>query len=329
MIVLGETFGIPEAREIAQSSMDFITTSPFTEEGFSIRYDYRQGMWLDRRNPLSQGQTLNNMLNALEVARRKGGYTTEKWERFLDRACTFHAQRILSPDWRPVSTNEGFLIAPLARAAGLLDQPIFMKAARKAGEHYRNRHLSMDEPYWGGTLDARCEDKEGAWAALQGFLALYEATGEAGYLDAASHAADIILSYMYVWDVPLPPGRLSDHAFRTRGWTSVSVQNMHLDVYGVLCAPAIWRLGELTKREALKPIARLLSVACSQLTDPWGSAGEQIHQTNYAQHYPVEQDHLPQVRGDYIEDWNVYWITAHFLTAAAQFKEMGIDCTTW
>ena len=48
----------------------------------------------------------------------------------------------------------------------------------------------MDEPYWGGTLDARCEDKEGAWAALQGFMALYDVTGELAYLDAAIHAGD-------------------------------------------------------------------------------------------------------------------------------------------
>ena len=34
----------------------------------------------------------------------------------------------------------------------------------------------MTEPYWGGTLDARCEDKEGAWAGFQAFLAVYEMT---------------------------------------------------------------------------------------------------------------------------------------------------------
>jgi hypothetical protein len=124
-----------------------------------------------------------------------------------------------------------------------LKLPILEKAARKAADHYLDRHLSMDEPYWGGTLDARCEDKEGAWAALQGFLAVYDLTGEKRYLDAAEHAGDVILSYMYVWDVPMPPGRLADNGFRSRGWTAVSVQNMHLDVFGVLCAPAIWRIG--------------------------------------------------------------------------------------
>jgi hypothetical protein len=104
---------------------------------------------------------------------------------------------------------------------------------------------------------------------------------------------------------------------------------MHLDVYGVLCAPAIWKVGEYTGRDDLKTIARLLTVPCGQLTDPWGSAGEQLHQTNYAQHYEPDPEQPEATRGDYIENWNVYWITAHFLNAAAQFKEMGVDCTQW
>ena len=65
------------------------------------------------------------------------------------------------------------------------------------------------------------------------------------------------------------------------------------------------------------------------MPDPYGSAREQLHQTNYAQHYPIDPDNLKGLRGDYIENWNVYWITAHFLTAAAQFKEMGVDVLSW
>lgn len=328
LIVLGNQFGIEDAASYAQRSLDFISTSPFTDDGFSIRYDYKKGEWLNRRNPLSQGQTMLNMLNALRAARKAGGFDTSKWEAFLERACEQHAGRILAKDWRPVSTNEGFLIAPLAQGAELFDKPALLEAARKATDHYIDRHLTMDEPYWGGTLDARCEDKEGAWAALQGFLAMHGVSGDKRYLDAATHAADVIASYMYVWDVPMPPGRVADHAFRSRGWTSVSVQNMHLDIYGVLFAPSFWRLADLTGREGYRHMAKMLTVPVGQLTDAWGSAGEQIHQTNYAQHYRDFTD-LEGVRGDYAESWNVYWITAHFLSAAAHFTEMGVDCAEW
>lgn len=327
LLRLGERLQQKLINDRVQRGLDFISTAPFGPGGFSVRYDFAQGAWLDRTNPLSQGQAMENMLHALRLARAQPGLDTSRWEAFLKRACDFHAARILDPAWRPISTNEGFLIAPLAHATRLFQTPRYLEAARKAGDHYAQRHLSMDEPYWGGTLDARCEDKEGAWAAFQGFLTLHEATQEPRYLRWATHAADVILTYLYIWDVPLPPGRLSDHAFKTRGWTSVSVQNMHLDVYGVLCAPAFWRLGDLTGREDYRRLARLMLVSCGQLLDPKGSQGEQIQQTNYAQHYDYQE--LSGVRGDYVESWNVYWITAHFLVAAAQLDELGVDVLNW
>jgi hypothetical protein len=324
---IGRRFGLTNTARYVQRGIDFVCTAPFGQEGFSIRYDMKTGEWSPRSNPLSQGQAMENLLQALRVARGNPAITTTNWTAFLLRACDFHANRILADNWKPRSTAEAFLIAPLAQAAGVLGDSRYLAAARKAGDHYGERHLSMDEPYWGGTLDARCEDKEGAWAALQGFLALHEATTDGKYLTWARHAGNVVLSYVYVWDVPLPAGRLADHAFKTRGWTAVSVQNMHLDVYGVLCAPALWRLGELTGNPDYRKAARLMYVACGQLLDPFGSQGEQIHQTNYAQHYDYAD--LAGVRGDYIEQWNVYWISAHFLVAAARFDEMGVDVSKW
>lgn len=327
MLHFAEEFQLPAVPQHVQRGLDFISSSPFGPQGFAIRYDLDTGRWQENTNPLSQGQAMENLFHALRLAEGRTDIDTRAWQDFLRRAADFHASRLLEPDWRPVSTNEGFLIAPLARAAKVFAEPRFLAAARRAAVHYGARHLSMEEPYWGGTLDARCEDKEGAWAALQGFLVMHEITGEPHYLDWAVHAADVILTYVYLWDVPLPPGRLTDHAFKTRGWTSVSVQNMHLDVYGVLCAPALWRLGELVNRPDYQAMARLMYVSCGQLLDPLGGQGEQIHQTNYAQHYDYTD--LAGVRGDYIETWNVYWISAHFLVAAAQFREMGVDVLAW
>ena len=326
-LLMGKQFGVTDVDSYAQKGLDFISSSPFTEDGFAIRYDFKVRQWLDRRNPLSQGQAMNNMLDALRVAKGNRNLDTSKWERFLARSSEEHANRILAENWRPKSTNEGFLIAPLAKASTLLDNPRFMDAALKAGKRYQERHLSMDEPYWGGTLDARCEDKEGAWAALQGFLALYETTQEKQFLEVARHAADVVISYLYIWDVPLPAGRLSDHGFKTRGWTSVSAQNMHLDVYGVLCSPALWKLGTFLGNENYQRLARLMLVSCGQLLDPLGSQGEQIQQTNYSQHYDYTD--LKGVRGEYVESWNVYWITAHFLVATAQLEEMGVTWQDW
>ena len=69
--------------------------------------------------------------------------------------------------------------------------------------------------------------------------------------------------------------------------------------------------------------------SCGQLIDPYGSQGEQPHHTNYAQHGKFRQrlnlNDISGVRGNYVEEWTVFWITAHFLNAAAQFKELGVQ----
>jgi hypothetical protein len=62
--------------------------------------------------------------------------------------------------------------------------------------------------------------------------------------------------------------------------------------------------------------------SCGQMIDPWGSQGEQLNQTNYVQR--GQADDVFGMRGTYRDDWTVFWITAHFLNAAAQFAEMGV-----
>lgn len=327
--VLADELHDPNAMPMAQKSLDFASTTEFHDQGFCTWYSCDEKRWLHRSNPelLSQGQAMLNVANAVRLSKSTGLDVT-RWEVFLRRACDFHARRILDDAWRPVSTNEAFFIAPLCHAYRLFEVEKYRDAAVKAGRVYASRHVNMREPYWGGTLDASCEDKEGAFAALQGFLALYELTGRREYLTWAAHAGDVALTYVVVWDIDLPAGRLRDHNFKTRGWTAVSVQNQHIDVFGVLIAPDIYRLGRHLDRDDLKETALLMVRSCGQIIDPFGSQGEQPHHTNYAQHgdfrRQLEAHDITGVRGNYVEQWTVFWITAHFLNAAAQFKELGV-----
>ncbi|MEK7993807.1 MAG: hypothetical protein AAB403_08410, partial [Planctomycetota bacterium] len=333
LLVLENELRDAKAREMATKSLDFLSTAEFYDQGFYTWYDYKQKKWQQggkRPELLSQGQAMLNFANAIRAGRAKG-LDASRWEEFLRKACDFHAKRILSDDWNPLSTNEAFFIAPLCKAHQLLGAEMYRRAAEKAGKLYASRHLGMDEPYWGGTLDASCEDKEGAFAAFQGFLSLYELTREPDYLKWAEHACDVVLTYMVVWDIDVPAGRLRDHGFKTRGWTAVSVQNQHIDVFAVLITPDIYRLGQYLNRDELKKLAILMYRSCGQLIDPYGSQGEQPHHTNYAQHGKFAQrlksGDISGIRGDYVEEWTVFWITAHFLNAAAQFKELGLPLT--
>ncbi|OHB73931.1 MAG: hypothetical protein A2Z25_05370 [Planctomycetes bacterium RBG_16_55_9] len=330
LLMLSDHLGDVKTREMATKSLDFLSTAEFYDQGFYTWYDFKQKKWQQgggRPELLSQGQAMLNFANAIRVGKTKG-LDVSRWEDFLRKACDFHAKRILSDGWNPLSTNEAFFIAPLCHAYELFGTELYRRTAVKVGDVYASRHISMDEPYWGGTLDASCEDKEGAFAALQGFVALYELTKDRKYLDWAEHACDVVLTYVVVWDIDMPAGRLADHDFKTRGWTAVSVQNQHIDVFGVLIAPDIYRLGRYLDNDKLKKLAILMYRSCGQLIDPYGSQGEQPMHTNYAQDRRfirrIETDGPSAVRGNYVEDWTVFWITAHFLNAAAQFKELGL-----
>lgn len=307
--------------DMVQRAFDHIVTSPVTKKGFPVRYEVEKDEW-HSPDPVSEGQAMNSIAMAIKTARNNPKLKTKAWEIFLEKASKVHAKRILDSSWNPVNTAEAFYIAPLLIAAELFGDEDFSKAALKASDYYAKRHLDMEEPYWGGTLDATCEDKEGAWGAFQGFLATYEFTQDNKYLKYAQHAGDVVLSYTVVWDIPLPAGRLADNYLKTRGWTGVSPQNQHLDVYGVLETPALYKLGMYTNNEVLKKLAILMYRSCGQMIDPFGSQGEQLQHTNFAQH--GDMSNVYKLRGGYSESWSVFWIAAHFLHAAAQFEEMGV-----
>ena len=63
--------------------------------------------------------------------------------------------------------------------------------------------------------------------------------------------------------------------------------------------------------------------SCYQLVDEYGSQGEQVTHTNFAQH--GDMSNVFKLRGGYSERWTVFWITAHFLSGAAKFAEMNVD----
>ncbi|MBQ3535639.1 MAG: hypothetical protein IJA57_02660 [Alistipes sp.] len=306
---------------MVQQSLDFLTTYPVDEESgmFKLGYngDYHSS------NHVSCGQAMYNFAKAIVAAKKNNKYDTERWREFLRKACDGQSRRILSDEWSPRSTDEAFYVAPLAIASKLFKNKQYLAAAEKASKLYAERHLKMNGCYWGGTLDATCEDKEGAWAAFQAFIHMYEYTKQPQYLEWAKHAMDVCLSYVVVWDIPLPAGRLADYNFRSTGWTVVSPQNQHIDVYGVLFAPEVYRMGKYLDDERLCKLSKVMYRTCFQLTNAYGSQGEQLQQTNFAQR--GDMSNVYKLRGGYSEGWTVFWITAHFLNAAARFEEMGVE----
>lgn len=320
LLALEDWLADPDIPRMVQDSLDFLVTSPINDRGFHVWYDLTKHSW-EGQDFVSQGQAMHNIARAVELADRRG-WDTRRWKAFLQRVAEVHTRRILDPQWSPEETSEATLVAPLFRCARMFHEPRYADAARKVALEMGRRHAGTTTPYWGGTLDARCEDKEAAAAALQAFLALWDHTRDPEHLQWAEHAAYIVLTYTYLWNVDMPPGRLRDHALKTQGWTLVSPQNQHLDVWGTIIAPDLYRLGQLCQRPDWTRLALVMYRSCGQMIDPWGSQGEQLNHTNWLPDWNPNLKTLG--RGTYNETWTPFWITAHFLTGAADLRALGV-----
>lgn len=94
--------------------------------------------------------------------------------------------------------------------------PFLVALATATGEaHYLDHAVAAAEYAWstagrhafyaGATLDnPDVVDKEAAILSCEGFLDLYEATGEEHWLDRARAAGGVAETWIYVWNVPMP-----------------------------------------------------------------------------------------------------------------------------
>ncbi len=325
---------------MAQKLLDFIAvaykpTITASNGLFKVRFDFKKGEpvcnWPGKfSDPISCGQSLYTIMKSIRFARKhRDRLDPTKWEDFAFAAAENAANYHLSPSAPPfVNTGTAFYVPALMAGYELTGNEKWKRAAEKIAQEVANRYFGYQGVYWGGTLDANCEDKEGSIAAFLAFHALLkdalrrgDAADEKRWARLAEHAMMMSLSYTVVWDIPLPPGRLADNAFKSTGWTDVSAQNQHLDVFGVLITPEVRWMGRYLKDPRLEKLAEVMYRSCGQLIDEKGSQGEQIQHTNFAQHGDMSD--VSKLRGGYSESWTVFWITAHFLNAAASFKEQG------
>jgi hypothetical protein len=124
------------------------------------------------------------------------------------------------------------LLVPLARVTG---ETKYMNAALRAGENVW-RNYGIQGNYQGGAIDASSSqlltDKEGGMAALDAFMALYEATHDKEWLTRALSAADFTESWIWIWDVPLP-GNEADPHMRWRNGPMVGLQGITANGMGI------------------------------------------------------------------------------------------------
>ncbi|MCR5077223.1 MAG: hypothetical protein K6A82_04195 [Prevotella sp.] len=141
----------------------------------------------------------------------------------------------------------------------------YLQAAKRTIDYVENNIISKSD-YFSSTLDANCEDKEAAIAAVTStyYLAMVTKGKERQhYIDLCRQAAYFAMSWYYTWDVPFAQGQmLGDLGFRSRGWGNVSVENNHIDVFVFELPHVVKWLSTVTGE---KRFAEMHDVICSSL----------------------------------------------------------------
>ncbi|MCI6699555.1 MAG: hypothetical protein MR488_10425 [Lachnospiraceae bacterium] len=188
----------------------------------------------------------------------------------------------------------------------------YLKAAKDSFRAYYQEFLSQGFAT-AGALDTYCIDKEAAIPLARSAVALYEITGEQGYLEAAEQISDYLTTWQYLYNVRFPEDSiLHQIEYHTKGGTAVSVQHNHIDCYALEFYDTWIKLAKLTGHKTWKERAQaawrnsLQNISDGTLVikgqrRPRGSQDEGFLQTRW---------HTK--KGDYfgVSEWLVVWNTA-------------------
>lgn len=153
-------------------------------------------------------------------------------------------------------------IATFLEAFHTTGEPRYREAAVRAGEaSWRNGQA--DGVFVGGTLDnPDVIDKEAGTLSLEGYLALQAATADSVWVGRAEAAAQFAETWIYIWDVPMPPGSDTGRGWKT-GVTTIGAQliasgHSLVDQYMAFDVGSFLRLYDLTGDSHYRDVAELL-----------------------------------------------------------------------
>ncbi|MBQ4223768.1 MAG: hypothetical protein II674_08005 [Prevotella sp.] len=144
----------------------------------------------------------------------------------------------------------------------------YLSAAKRSVD-YLERNIISKSDYFSSTLDANCEDKEAAISAVTAtyYLAMLTKGKERDhYIALCKQAAYFALSWYYMWDVPFAPGQmLGELGFKSRGWSNVSVENNHVDVFVFELHHIVKWLAEVTGEKRFASMSEIIHTSLCQL----------------------------------------------------------------
>ena len=247
-IEYGEKNGQGDLVRQGQAIFDSYLEHGFTQNGYLrdfVNFD-REGLdAVEVHSIRQQSEAVYAILHYLKYEKSKGR-KHKSWETktraLLDNLIKLqktdgHFARKFNDDGTDVDASGGS--TPSATSTLVMGYRYFgnknyLKSAKRTVD-YVERNIIAPADYFSSTLDANCEDKEAAIAAVTStyYLAMVTKGKERQhYINLCRKATYFALSWYYLWDVPFAEGQmLGDLGFRSRGWGNVSVENNHIDVF--------------------------------------------------------------------------------------------------
>ncbi|MBQ9667543.1 MAG: hypothetical protein IJV45_02180 [Prevotella sp.] len=273
-------------QELVRMGQDIFQS--WLEHGFTARGYFKEDMHIAQGIPADQdcvhsirqqSEAVYAVLHYLRYERLQGRKHKE-WEQkmrtLLDRMVELlkpdgHYARKFRDDNSDVDASGGS--TPSATSTLVMGYKYFkdkryLEAARRTVGYLEENIISKSD-YFSSTLDANCEDKEAAISAVTAtyYMAMMTRGQERQhYVDLCRQAANFALSWYYLWDVPFAQGQmLGDLGFHSRGWSNVSVENNHIDVFVFELPHIVEWLAQETGEQRLQQIHDVIFSSLNQL----------------------------------------------------------------
>jgi hypothetical protein len=164
----------------------------------------------------------------------------------------------------------------------LTGHPQWLTSAVRAGNFVRENYIDRIK-FNGGIHDSiyakpQLIDGESIMFAGKAVWQLYQATRDEQYLDATIRAMRLVVTWVCLWDVPLPVGStLAAFGFRSTGWMACDSPGAgYVHPMGLLAVPELVEIGLETGIDVFLTAAELIQAGCNETVSlpekDWGYA---------------------------------------------------------
>jgi hypothetical protein len=275
----------PRGQKMRQQGLDIIATfirlvpmSPPSGTGFNLKMG-KPSMTNPQYNTWFLRAPAEDMRMLMEAYRRerKAGREHPEWIRW----CRTFADWVMKYQREDGSFPRGFRpgTGEVVEESGTTSYnvvPLFLMLSEDTGDpKYRDSAIRAAEYVWqsfgtrgvfiGGAIDnPNITDKEAGLLSMEAFLALYERTHEDKGLKRAQAAGNFAESWIWIWNVPMPPDASDADLHWKRNVPTVGVQGItaavagHVDQFLDWSVPAYAKLYKYTEDEHYRDVARIL-----------------------------------------------------------------------